>query len=146
MNNVQLEKSSFSIKDVRLIRLNFSQKKSIEEGFSLNLGIKSSYTKTSSEEGEKLIALNIGVQVKLEDKEPSDCFAIMEVEMGGIFCYEQELDKKLLPNLASILYSYIRPIVAQTFAISKLPSIDIPILNLSNLKIEEILSSEDENI
>ena len=66
----------------------------------------------------------------------------IQAHVIGLFDYENELDEKLFPNLASILYSYLRPIVAQISVMAKLPPIDLPILNLSKIKVDEIKDKE----
>ena len=63
---------------------------------------------------------------------------IMQFHLAGIFSFEDGIDKKLFRNLISILYSYLRPIAAQISVMAKLPPLDLPILNFSEINTDNI--------
>ncbi|KLI13515.1 hypothetical protein [Brachyspira hyodysenteriae] len=142
MNTVkQHENSTFSITEIKLVKANFYQKNNIlnrdEIAISLNMG---SYYSTRKDI-ENSIQLNLSVDIELfQENENKDNISIATVEtiVVGIFEYKNNISEKLLPNLVSILYSYIRPIVAQFSVMAKLPPIDLPILNLSKIEVKHI--------
>lgn len=140
MNTRQLHRDSeFSIKFIKLVRLNFKQKENLfnKNEIKLDLGLSSSFSKLP--EGNS-IQLDLGIRLKLLQENNNNDIEIGTIEVGiaGIFIYNNEINHKLLPNLASILYSYSRPIVAQISVMAKLPPIDLPVLDLSKIEVKEI--------
>lgn len=138
----QPNKSTVSVKSIKLAQLNFMQKNNLinKDTIGLDLGFNTSYQKIKSENAS--IQFNFGIQLKLSQKDDNNNkinIGVIQAYIIGLFDYENELDKKLFPNLASILYSYLRPIVAQISVMAKLPPIDLPILNLSKIKVDEII-------
>ena len=138
----QPKKSSVSIRSIKLAQLNFIQKNNLinKESIGLDLGFSVSYQKIKPENTS--IQFNFGMQLKLSQKNDNSSeinIGVIQAHVIGLFDYKNELDKKLFPNLASILYSYLRPIVAQISVMAKLPPIDLPILNLSKIKVDEII-------
>lgn len=138
----QPNKSTVSVKSIKLAQLNFMQKSNLinKDTIGLDLGFNTSYQKIKSENTS--IQFNFGIQLKLSQKDDNNNkinIGVIQAYIIGLFDYENELDKKLFPNLASILYSYLRPIVAQISVMAKLPPIDLPILNLSKIKVDEII-------
>lgn len=138
----QPKKSSVSVKSIKLAQLNFIQKSNLinKETIGIDLSINASYQKIKSENTS--IQFNFGMQLKLSQKNDNNAeinIGVIQAHVIGLFDYENELDKKLFPNLASILYSYLRPIVAQISVMAKLPPIDLPILNLGKIKVDEII-------
>ena len=138
----QPNKSTVSVKSIKLAQLNFMQKNNLinKDTIGLDLGFNTSYQKIKSENTS--IQFNFGIQLKLSQKDDNNNkinIGVIQAYIIGLFDYENELDKKLFPNLASILYSYLRPIVAQISVMAKLPPIDLPILNLSKIKVDEII-------
>lgn len=136
----QHENSKFSIKSIKLARLDFEQKKNIDnmDIIETNLGLNSYFFKIPEKNSD--IQLNLGMQLKLFENNDGNKanIGIIESEILGIFSCDGEINQKLLPNLTSILYSYLRPIVAQISIMAKLPPIDLPILNLSKIEVREI--------
>ena len=141
----QTKKSSVSVRSIKLAKLNFIQNSNLidKESIGLDLGFNASYQKIKSESTS--IQFNFGMQLKLIQKNDNDSeinIGVIHAHVIGLFDYENELDEKLFPNLASILYSYLRPIVAQISVMAKLHPIDLPILNLSKIKVDEIKDKE----
>lgn len=139
MDTHQLHKNSeFSIKFIKLVMLNFKQKENLFNAneIKLNLGLNSFFSKSL----ENNIQLDLGIRLKLLQEDNNNNIEIGTIEAGisGIFIYKNEINQKLLPNLASILYSYLRPIVAQISVMAKLPPIDLPVLDLSKIEVKEI--------
>ncbi len=133
----QPKESEFDIKLIKLIKLNFEHKENIKniDEFSLDVGLNPEYVKIA-----ELIQFYLYVKVGLyqnndENKKIEICS--IEAQIAGIFGYKDEIDKKLLPNIASILYSYLRPVISQLSIMAKIPPIDLPILNLSDIEVKE---------
>lgn len=140
MDTLQPKKSSVSVKSVKLVQLNFIQKNNPInlENMDIGLGFNASYSKLDS---DNTIQFNLGIQLKLfqEDANKDNIdLGIMQFHLAGIFSFENGIDKKLFINLMSILYSYLRPIAAQISVMAKLPPLDLPILNFSEINPDDI--------
>lgn len=142
----QPKESEFDIKLIKLIKLNFEHKENIKniDEFSLDVGLRPEYIKN-----EDLIQFYLYVKIDLYQNVKIDLYqndnenkkieiCSIESQIAGMFGYNKEIDKKLLPNIASILYSYLRPIISQLSIMAKIPPIDLPILNLSDIEVKEI--------
>ena len=142
MNTLQLlEESQFSIKKIKIVKFNFQQKDNLinKNTFGMDFNIGSFYSNIKEE--KNTIQLNLILNIELFQENENNCKVIIadiETIIVGIFEYKNYISEKLLPNLASILYSYIRPIVAQFSVMAKLPPIDLPILNLSKIDVKHI--------
>lgn len=132
----QPKESEFDIKLIKLIKLNFEHKENIKniDEFSLDVGLRPEYMKV-----EELIQFCLYVKIDLYQNENRKIeICSIESQIAGMFGYKGQIDKKLLPNIASILYSYLRPIISQLSIMAKIPPIDLPILNLSDIEVKEI--------
>lgn len=100
-----------------------------------DIGIKTgtniSYSK-KEEDNLILTELNIKIDLMMHD----NILAHIESTIIGLFKFKNEFDERMINNIAAILYSYLRPIVAQMSVMSKIMPIDLPPLNFSNLKFE----------
>lgn len=54
----------------------------------------------------------------------------------------EEIDK-LIKNIAAILYSYLRPLIAQMTVMSKLPPLDLPPLNFTDIDYIDLSNVAD---
>lgn len=134
----QPKESEFDIKLIKLIKLNFEHKENIKniDEFSLDVGLRPEYIKI-----KELIQFNLYVKIDLYQKDNENKkieICSIESQIVGMFGYKNQIDEKLLPNIASILYSYLRPIISQLSIMAKIPPIDLPILNLSDIEVKEI--------
>ena len=140
METLQPKKSTVSVKSVKLVELNFIQKDNPInlENMDIALGFNASYSKL---DGDNTIQFDLGIQLKLfqEDGNKNKIdLGIMQFHLAGIFSFKNGIDKKLFINLMSILYSYLRPIAAQISVMAKLPPLDLPILNFSEIDTDDI--------
>lgn len=142
MNTLQLlEESQFSIKKIKIVKFNFQQKDNLinKNPIGMDFNIGSFYSNIKDK--KNTIQLNLILNMELFQENENNCkvtIADIETIVAGMFEYKNDISEKLLPNLVSILYSYIRPIVAQFSVMAKLPPIDLPILNLSKIEVKHI--------
>lgn len=137
----QYENSNFAIKEIKLVKANFYQKNNLINDNEISIGLSIGSFYSIRKDIKNAIQLNLSADIELfQEDENKDNIPIATVEtiVVGIFEYKNDISEKLLPNLASILYSYIRPIVAQFSVMAKLPPIDLPILNLSKIEVKHI--------
>lgn len=138
MSVLQPSESAMSIEYIQVADFKFSlvnnlMNKDIE--ISNDIGIKTgtniSYSK-KEEDNSILTELNIKIDLIMS----GNILAHIESTIIGLFKFKNEFDERMINNIAAMLYSYLRPIVAQISVMSKILPIDLPPLNFSNLKFE----------
>lgn len=141
--------SEFSIGQIRVINFNFKQLNDVSNGDTiyLNTGLTAEYI--HQKESRKIQPV-LSIQVIMSKGEKTDNvvddkndIAVFKGRIVGDVSYTaDELDEKILPNIMSILYSYLRPVVAQMSVMAKLPPVDLPILDLRNIVVRKIENNE----
>ena len=103
----------------------------INDEIGIKTGTNISYSK-KEEDSLILTELNIKIDLMMND----NILAHIESTIIGLFKFKNEFDERMINNIAAMLYSYLRPVVAQMSVMSKILPIDLPPLNFSNLKFE----------
>lgn len=80
----------------------------------------------------------VQLEVNLQIGEDDNKLFIVEAILGCVieFLDSNKENEKYLNNVIAILYSYLRPLVAQMTVMAKLPPLDLPPLNFENIKIK----------
>ncbi len=104
----------------------------IANDIGIKTGTNISYSKKEEEDNLILTELNIKIDLMMSD----NILAHIESTIIGLFKFKNEFNERIINNIAAMLYSYLRPIVAQMSVMSKIIPIDLPPLNFSNLKFE----------
>lgn len=129
--------SAISIEYIQVADFKFSlvnnlMNKDIE--ISNDIGIKTGTNISYSKKEDNLILTELNIKMDLIMS--SNILAHIESTIIGLFKFKNEFDERMVNNIAAMLYSYLRPIVAQMSIMSKILPIDLPPLNFSNLKFE----------
>lgn len=133
----QPSESAISIEYIQVIDFKFNLINNMNSDIEIanDIGIKTgtniSYSK-KEEDNLILTELNIKIDLMMSD----NILAHIESTIIGLFKFKNEFDERMINNIAAMLYSYLRPIVAQMSVMSKIIPIDLPPLNFSNLKFE----------
>lgn len=134
----QPSESAISIEYIQVVDFKFNLINNLMNSdieIANNIGIKTgtniSYSK-KEEDNLILTELNIKIDLMMSDK----ILAHIESTIIGLFKFKNGFDEIMINNIAAMLYSYLRPIVAQMSVMSKIIPIDLPPLNFSNLKFE----------
>ena len=130
--------TSFKIKTIQLRKFDFEQTKGLENGNLLELeqGIDARYKKNKN-----LYTIFVGTTLEIK-QEDILIYTVKSVIMSEIEVIER-FDPQLLNNIVAILYSYLRPMVAQVTVMAKLPPLDLPPMNFTDLKMEELEELDD---
>ncbi|WP_300755242.1 hypothetical protein [uncultured Brachyspira sp.] len=134
------EKSEIELKSLKLMELNFYQGNDpiIMDSVDMDLSLEASYLLKKE---ENTLQFNLSIALRLHQSVDIDKIidiGVIQSKISGIFIYDGKVNEEIFPSLASILYSYLRPIVAQISVMAKLPPIDLPILDLSKIKADKI--------
>mgnify|MGYP004531077733 CR=1 FL=1 len=134
----QPSESAISIEYIQVVDFKFNLINNLMNSnieIANNIGIKTganiSYSK-KEEDNLILTELNIKMDLMMSD----NILAHIESTIIGLFKFKNEFNERIINNIAAMLYSYLRPIVAQMSVMSKIIPIDLPPLNFSNLKFE----------
>ena len=99
-----------------------------------DIGIKTGANISYSKKEDNLISTELNIKIDLIMS--GNILASIESTIIGLFKFKNEFNERMVNNIAAMLYSYLRPIVAQMSVMSKILPIDLPPLNFSNLKFE----------
>ncbi len=130
----QPSESAISIEYIQVVDFKFNLINSnieIANDIGIKTGTNISYSK-KEEDSLILTELNIKIDLMMSD----NILARIESTIIGLFKFKNEFDERMINNIAAMLYSYLRPIVAQMSVMSKILPVDLPPLNFSNLKFE----------
>jgi len=122
--------NSFKIKTIQIKKFDFCQTEKLIKNKQIKLEqtIKANAKK---DDNQYAIQVNIKLLAKQDEKTlfyvKSIIIAIIEVEAS--------FQEDYLNNMVAIIYSYLRPMVAQMTAMAKLPLLDLPPMNLENFRV-----------
>lgn len=138
------ENSVFSINEIKVVDFSFKQLDDISNSnhIYLDTALASNYIHIES---KKELNPTLSIEITMSSGTSLDNkkdIAVFKGKIIGSILYKDTFNEKLLPNIISILYSYLRPVVAQMSVMAKLPPVDLPILNLSDIKVEKIKPKE----
>ena len=108
------------------------------ENLNLENGIAYATIKKENEENRLFI---LALTIDAKNNKTNEVIFKFDIELLGKFIFAHGYDSKIANNAIAIMYSYIRPMVAQFTTLSGLPPLNLEPLNFSKIEIEEI----DEN-
>ena len=125
--------NDFKILSIQLKKFNFEQFLPCDDNieFTLSYGSNAQYKKIVTQYDVVFVC-----ELELKQNE-SLVFSVDSVISTKIEASEN-FDEKYLHNIVAIMYSYLRPMVAQVTVMAKLPPLDIPPMNFSKIVIEEM--------
>ena len=130
--------SSFKIKSIQLRKFDFDQVDGLENDSRLKLehGIDARYKKDKN-----IYTVFVGTKLEMKQEE-KPIYTVNSMILGHIEVGEG-FDPQSLNNIVAILYSYLRPMVAQVTVMAKLPPLDLPPMNFTDLTVEKIKEPEE---
>lgn len=124
--------NSFNIETIQLKKFDFQQTGKPEQKKKANLSQGIGAVAKKESENQYFIQLNADISLKQENTE---IFCIESVIIG-VIKVEKDFDENLLNNMVAIMYSYLRPMVAQVTVMAKLQPLDLPPANFEDFKVE----------
>ena len=138
----EVQPNDFKISTIQLKKFSFEQTRKLEKD-KKELFIKrqiGAIAKKKQVEERKKIEYVIQVEVNIDvmqSKNKNKVFNVNSLIIGAIEV-EIGFDETYLNNMVAIIYSYLRPIVAQMTVMAKLPPLDLPPANFDNFKVKII--------
>ena len=126
------EEAYFQINTIQLFAFQFV-KKHIENKDKTKNNIQIEAKKKKNKDSEIDIVTKINIDFQYTQTRMISCEAIF------ISCIKKKkkFDERYLNNVVAIIYSYLRPIVAQMTIMAKTRPLDLPPLSFENITIKE---------
>ena len=135
----EVQPNDFKISTIQLKKFSFEQTRKLEKD-KKGLFIKrqiGAIAKKQVEEKKK-IEYVIQVEVNIDVIQSGNkVFNVNSLILGAIEV-EIGFDETYLNNMVAIIYSYLRPIVAQMTVMAKLPPLDLPPANFDDFEVKII--------
>ena len=126
--------NTFKIKTIQLKKFDFEQtgKLVVDKKKEINLTQKIGAIAKQENTNSYILQLNVDMAFKQDEQ---DLFFIDSVIVGAIEV-GKNFDEKLLNNMVAIMFSYLRPIVAQMTVMAKLPPLDLQPVNFEEFEVK----------
>ena len=126
--------NTFKIKTIQLKKFDFEQtgKLVVDKKKEINLTQKIGAIAKQENTNSYILQLNVDMAFKQDEQ---DLFFIDSVIFGAIEV-GKNFDEKLLNNMVAIMFSYLRPIVAQMTVMAKLPPLDLQPANFEEFEVK----------
>lgn len=133
----------FTIDYIIFKDFNFTQHTPYENDEKLCFTQEVNYSLQSDDDNdkEKFFPLTINIKTyyesQAETKNDSNIIFSFDINMIGKFTFHKEFKENIGANIIAIMYSYIRPMVAQFTTLGGLPPLNIPPVNFSEIKFSK---------
>ena len=127
-----VQPSSFEIKTIQLKKFDFEQTGELKREISVNITQRIGAIAKKESENQYNIQLDVDLSFKQKSEE---VFYIQSV-IVSIIEVSDNFEEALLNNMVAIMYSYLRPMVAQMTVMAKLPPLDLPPVSFEEFKVK----------
>lgn len=121
---------AFEIKTIQIGEFNFKQVGKLAKDKSISMEQKVGAIAEKSE-NTYMIQSKIDILFLQSEKE----IFYIKSAIVGVISVGKNFNEKFLNNMVAIMYSYLRPLVAQMTVMAKLPPLDLPPLNFEDFKV-----------
>ena len=126
--------NTFKIKTIQLKKFDFEQTGKLVADKKKEINLKQKIRAIAKQENTNSYILQLNVDMAFKQDE-QDLFFINSVIVGAIEV-GKNFDEKLLSNMAAIMFSYLRPMVAQMTVMAKLPPLDLQPVNFEEFEVK----------
>ena len=126
--------NTFKIKTIQLKKFDFEQTGKLVADKKKEINLKQKIGAIAKQENTNSYILQLNVDMAFKQDE-QDLFFIISVIVGAIEV-GKNFDEKLLSNMAAIMFSYLRPMVAQMTVMAKLPPLDLQPVNFEEFEVK----------
>lgn len=126
--------NTFKIKTIQLKKFDFEQTGKLVANKKKEINLKQKIGAIAKQENTNSYILQLNVDMVFKQDE-QDLFFIDSVIVGAIEV-GKNFDEKLLNNMVAIMFSYLRPIVAQMTVMAKLPPLDLQPANFEKFEVK----------
>ena len=122
----------FTIETIQLKKFDFEQTGALREESEIGIHQKIGAIAKKESANRYFIQLDINLSSKQEDLE---VFRI-QAAIISIIEVSDNFEETLLSNMVAIMYSYLRPMVAQMTVMAKLPPLDLPPVSFEEFEVK----------
>lgn len=127
-----VQPSNFEIKTIQLKKFDFEQTGELKKRTSINLAQAIGAIAKKESENQ----YNIQLDVDLSFRQKNEVVFYIQSRILGIIEVGDGFKETLLSNMVAIMYSYLRPMVAQMTTMAKLPPLDLPPVNFEDFEVK----------
>ena len=127
-----VQPSSFEIKTIQLKKFDFEQTGELKKEMSVNITQKIGAIAKKEPENQ----YNIQLDVDLSFRQKSEEVFYIQSGILSIIEVSDNFEEVLLSNMVAIMYSYLRPMVAQMTVMAKLPPLDLPPVSFEEFEVK----------
>lgn len=149
MDKVQNRKAvqhndSFNIETIEIKKFIFEQTSPLGQEPEININIEQSLGSVTQKNviDGNIIVYSIRVDTDIHFKQEQKEIFYIDSSIFSVIKTNINFDEKLLNNVVAIMYSYLRPLVAQMTTMAKLPPLDLPPANFENYEVKVIDSKK----
>ena len=126
--------NTFKIKTIQLKKFDFEQTGKLVADKKKEINLKQKIGAIAKQENTNSYILQLNVDMAFKQDE-QDLFFINSVIVGAIEV-GKNFDEKLLSNMAAIMFSYLRPLVAQMTVMANLPPLVLQPVNFEEFEVK----------
>lgn len=126
--------NTFKIKTIQLKKFDFEQTGELASNKKAEISLSQKIGALAKQESANIYIIQLNVDMFFKQNE-QDLFFIKSAIIGVIEV-GKDFEKKLLNNMVAIMFSYLRPMVAQMTVMAKLPPLDLPPVSFENFEVK----------
>lgn len=147
MNKVQNRKAvqhndSFNIVAIEIKKFIFEQTSPLGQESEINIEQSLGAVTQKNVIDDSIVEYSIRVDTDIHFKQKEKEIFYIDSSIFSVIKTNINFNEKLLNNVVAIMYSYLRPLVAQMTTMAKLPPLDLPPANFENYEVKVVDSKK----
>ena len=126
--------NTFKIKTIQLKKFDFEQTGKLVADKKKEINLEQKIGAIAKQETTNIYIIQLNANIFFKQNE-QDLFFIKAIIIGEIEV-EKDFEEKSLNNMVAIMFSYLRPMVAQRTAMAKLPPLDLPPVSFEEFEVK----------
>lgn len=126
--------NTFKIKTIQLKKFDFEQTGELVSGKKAEISLSQKIGAIAKQESTNIYIIQLNVDMFFKQNE-QDLFFVKSAIIGVIEV-GKDFEKNSLNNMVAIMFSYLRPMVAQMTVMAKLPPLDLPPVSFEDFEVK----------
>lgn len=126
--------NTFKIKTIQLKKFDFEQTGKLVADKKKEINLEQKIGAIAKQETTNIYIIQLNANIFFKQNE-QDLFFIKAIIIGAIEV-GKDFEEKSLNNMVAIMFSYLRPIVAQMTVMAKLPPLDLQPANFEKFEVK----------
>ena len=126
--------NTYKIKTIQLKKFDFEQTGKLVADKKKEINLEQKIGAIAKQETTNIYIIQLNANIFFKQNE-QDLFFIKAIIIGAIEV-GKDFEEKSLNNMVAIMFSYLRPMVAQMTAMAKLPPLDLPPVSFEEFEVK----------